>query len=31
VLYAFLVRVRMDIEQTEAALDVPGEMVGARA
>ena len=31
VLYAFLVRVRMDIEKTEAALELGGDLVGARA
>jgi heme exporter protein C len=30
-LYAFLVRVRMDIEETEAALEMRGDLVGARA
>ncbi len=30
-LYAFLVRVRMEIEETEAELAVRGELVGARA
>ena len=30
-LYAFLVRVRTDIEQTEAALELGGDLVGARA